>query len=127
MAYLRQRGIGAYSHSGDWTWEYYPPPYDFLAPADSVAMPAPVVNGLGGCHCGGTCGGCGGHSHGMGLFDSGLDYSGWGLAEFAVVGAGVYLGVSLISDLFSAGRTVGRVRRAYRAASAEPVRKAKRR
>ena len=107
MAYLTQRGIGAYDPVGDWRWEYYPPPYDFLAPADSHAVPAPILfpasagrtagRGIGGCGCGGSCGGCGGHSHGIGLFDS-TDFATWGVAEWSVIAGGVYLLFSLWGD-----------------------------
>jgi hypothetical protein len=104
MAYLTQRGMGSYDQVGDRTWEYYPPPYDFLAPRDSVAIPAPILytpggglSGLGGCGCGGTCGGCGDHSHGMGLFDTGLDMSGWGLPEYGVLAGAAFLVYSLVS------------------------------
>jgi hypothetical protein len=38
-------GLGEYEKTGNWQWEYYPPPYDFLRPADSVAMPPPVLGG----------------------------------------------------------------------------------
>lgn len=102
MAYLNQRGgLGAYDHTGDWSWEYYPPPYDFLAPADSTAMPAPFITsngGLSGCGCGGSCGGCGGHSHGMGLFDSGLDLTQWGVPEWSIAGLGLYTLFKLLGD-----------------------------
>jgi hypothetical protein len=113
MAYLPQRGLGGYVHSGNWTWEYYPPPYDFLAPANSRPMVAPILypRGVGGCGCGGGCGGaC--HSAGLGLFDSGLDLAQWGLGEWAAVGLGVYLIGSLMGDAGRAGRKVRRYRSA---------------
>lgn len=66
--------------------------------------------GLGGCGCGGKCGG-------LGLFDSGLDFSQWGTTEFAIVGT---VGYMLLSTLFTtqrAARRVGSVARgAYRGA-----------
>lgn len=38
------RGMSGYRNvGGDWSWEFYPPPYDFLAPKNSVPMPAPVI------------------------------------------------------------------------------------
>jgi hypothetical protein len=106
MAYMTQRGMGSYDHTGDWEWLYYPPPYDFLAPPDSVAIPAPILytpggglSGLGGCGCGGTCGGCGDHHlHGMGLFDTGFDLTGWGIGEWAVAGVGLYTLFKIIGD-----------------------------
>lgn len=101
-----------YSKTGDWGWEFYPPPYDFLAPRNSAAMPAPVIGrGVSGLGCGGKCGGscCGGgdHAHGMGLFESGLDYTQWGVAEWGAVIVGGYLVMSLVGDAFSTKRAVG--------------------
>jgi hypothetical protein len=115
MAYRRQNnlfeqsGIGDYVNSGDWSWQFDPPPYDFLAPSDSVAMPPPVLHGhgMGGCGCGGTCGGCGG---GLGIFDT-MDISTWGVGEWGAVALGVYLLFSLMGDT---QRTVKRVRRSLR-------------
>ena len=129
MAYMKQRGVGSYRNSGDWTWEFYPPPYDFLAPSDSAPMPAPVlftpgVGGLSGCHCGGRCGGhgCGrgGVAGGLGLFDSGLDLSQWGIGEWAIAGAGLYLALSLFGDT---RKVAGKVRVASRAREAKQKRR----
>lgn len=135
MSYMRQRGLGEYEHTGDWGWEYYPPPYDFLAPSDSVPMPAPILGrrrgpvvafssanrggfparrpivapGVGGCHCGGTCGHC---KAGLGLFDS-MDFTTWGVGEWATVALGVYLLSSMFGDTRRVARSVskGRARR----------------
>jgi hypothetical protein len=122
MAYMRQRGFGDYEQTGDWSWEFYPPPYDFLAPSDSVAVPAPVLytpasSGPGlGCACGGKCGDCGG----LGLFDSGLDLSQWGVGEW-VAAAGIgYLGITLLGGLMGATR---KVRRTVRKRSATAARR----
>lgn len=126
-------GIGDYEKTGDWSWEYYPPPYDFLAPKNSVPMPAPVLftprhyagprgTGVSGCGCGGSCGGCGGgHSHGVGqdtttsntlnlgtLFSSGLDFTQWGVGEWVVAGLGSYLLISLFSDVSKGTKKVTR-------------------
>lgn len=114
MSYLPQRrGLSGYVNSGDWTWEYYPPPYEFLAPRSAHAMVAPILypaRGVG-CGCGGGCGGaC--HSAGLGLFDSGLDLSQWGVGEWAAVGLGAYLLVSAFGDVKRVG---GRIRRSGRA------------
>lgn len=111
MAYMRQQGLGSYSPVGDWSWLYYPPPYDFLAPADSVALPAPVLftpggNGLG-CACGGSDR-CGCRPGGLGLFDSGLDLNQWGVAEWGVVAGGAYLAMKLLGDVFAVRQTVRR-------------------
>lgn len=40
-----------------------------------------------GCGCGGTCGG---KTAGMGLFESGTDFSGWGIGEWSVVAVGIF-------------------------------------
>jgi hypothetical protein len=45
---------------------------------------------------------------GLGLFDSGLDVSTWGVGEWAVVAFGVYAGMSLLGDT---KRGVARTRR----------------
>lgn len=34
-------GMGDYQATGNWSWEFYPPPYDFLGPP--ATMPAPGV------------------------------------------------------------------------------------
>ena len=99
-------GMGAYSHVGDWSWEFYPPPYDFLAPSNSAPQPAPVLYppparpaGLGcGCGCGGGCA-----SKGMGLFDS-MDMSTWGWGEWGAIAVGVYLLVNVVGDVKVAGK-----------------------
>lgn len=111
MAYMPQRGLSGYERTGNWTWEFYPPPYDFLAPGNSRPVLPFVYPGRGvGCGCGGSCGGaCHG---GLGLFDSGLDLSQWGLGEWAAVGIGVYLVTSLMGDAGRAGRKVRRYRAA---------------
>jgi hypothetical protein len=119
MAYLRQnglRGLGAYDDIGNWSWLYYPPPYDFLAPADAAPDPPISSAGLGGCGCGGSCGGCGGHGHkhGIGLFDS-TDFATWGMGEWATIGVGAYLLFSLIGDTKRVG---GRVRKTVKRRSA---------
>jgi hypothetical protein len=123
---MEQSGIGDYEKTGNWQWEYYPPPYDFLRPADSVAMPPPVLGGAsvvprspglscgGGCSCGGTCGGGKGHSHGtagLGLFDS-MDWTTWGVGEWTCIGVGAYVLLSIIGDT---KRTVTRTKKAARA------------
>lgn len=138
MSYMRQSGFGDYEHTGDWSWEYYPPPYDFLAPRRAAPMPAPVLyhgaeffpaanvaggaprppavvvragapvvyqsRGVGGCNCGGSCGGC---HKGIGLFDS-MDFSTWGLGEWGMIAVGAYLVVSLMGDTKRAARSVSR-------------------
>ena len=126
---FEQSGIGNYDRSGDWSWQFYPPPYDFLQPGDSVPMPPPVLGpGLEyrhgqrsapavppkGCGCGGTCGGCGsGHTHGLGqgllgtgLFENPTDLSTWGFGEWSVVIVAGYLAVSVFGDTKKATKKV---------------------
>lgn len=108
---FEQSGIGDYEKTGNWEWEYYPPPYDFLAPRDSAAMPPPHLQrgiGCGGdsCNCGGTCGG----SSGIGLFDS-MDFTTWGVGEWGMVALGAYLVISLFNDAGRAGKTIRKATR----------------
>lgn len=115
--YMRQSGVGGYKRTGNWAWEFYPPPYDFLAPSNSAPMPAPVIAPHGvsgvGCACGGQCGHC--HAAGMGLFDSGLDLSQWGAAEWFVSAGVVYLALSLLGDIGRVKRNVTKSRRQRKA------------
>lgn len=91
MAYMRNgmttltatpNPLGDYQENGNWSWMFYPPPYDFLAPPQTMPAPGQVLpedilqpglrgfrgfgrfggRGMGcagGCSCGGTCGGLG--------------------------------------------------------------------
>lgn len=62
--------------------------------------------GLKGCPCGG-----------LGLFDSGLDFSGWGMPEFAIAGLGAYMVLSTVFTTKRAARRVSTaVKGAYRGA-----------
>ena len=66
----------------------------------------------GACHCGGKCG-----QHGMGIFDSGTDISGWSWQEWGVVGIGAFAVWSMMSATQSGVRSVRRVvrrRRTYK-------------
>jgi hypothetical protein len=112
---FEQSGIGDYEQTGNWEWEYYPPPYDFLAPPDAAAMPAPILQrgvGCGGDHC--DCGGaCGGHAPGIGLFDS-TDFTQWGVAEWGAIAVGAYLVISLFTDASRASRSVKKYTRRRR-------------
>lgn len=58
------------------------------------------ATGLGCASCGGTC-------KGMGLFDSGMDFSQWGAVEWLIVAVGGYM---VISTVFTTGRAVRKVR-----------------
>ena len=128
MAYMRQVGLGEYEKTGDWSWEFYPPPYNFLAPRDSASMPAPVLytplaSGPGlGCACGGSCGHCSSASGGgLGLFDAGFDVSQWGTGEWVAAGAIGYLALKIVGDVMRTGQ---KVRRAVRKRSYKKSRKA---
>lgn len=127
MAYVRGRGFGDYNKlGGSYAWMFDPPPYDFLwpvnpAPDPPMAYPMAGGAGLGDCGCGGKCGGCGDHKHGhgFGLFESGMDYTQWGPMEWGAVAIGGYLALSIVGDMFTAGKAVRegsrRTKRAYRA------------
>jgi hypothetical protein len=109
-----------YSPTQNWSWLFYPPPYNFLAPPMtpvSASSPESTVqsmglgsacNGLGCASCGGTCGQTGvGQTDAGGLFGSGLflsaDPTQWGWGEWAVLGLGTWAAVSMVSDLGRAG------------------------
>ena|ERR1039458_7253468 len=64
--------------------------------------------GLGGCRGMGCAGmkGCG--CAGLGLFDSGMDFSGWGTPEFAIAGLAIYMVISTLTTTARGARTVGR-------------------
>jgi hypothetical protein len=79
--------------------------------------------GLGcrGLGCGGGCGNdvrgkCSGTCAGLGLFDSGMDFTTWGWPEWAIVGVGVYAGMSLLGDTKRGVSRAGRVSKAVRKA-----------
>ena len=86
--------------------EFYPPPYGFIG-----GMGCP---GKSDCGCGGKCGGCG-DGHGMGLFDSGTDISGWGLPEWGLLGVGAFALFSMTSSVSRGARSVRRTLRRRRA------------
>ena len=114
------RGMGEYERVGDWGWEFFGPnAFGWERPLDSAPQPAPVVSGLSGCGCGGSCGGCGGHKHGVGqagILGTGcfasLDLSTWGWCEWGSITVGIYLIGSIIGDLRSAA---DRGKKTYRA------------
>jgi hypothetical protein len=96
--------------------------------------------GLGcrGLGCGGGCGNdirgkCSGTCAGLGLFDTGLDYTGWGFPEYTVVGLVGYMVLSTLMTTKRAARSIhGTVSGAYRGAQsgardANTPRRAKRR
>lgn len=75
--------------------------------AASAGCPCSKAKGVGcpgkeGCTCG-----CSGPA-GMGLFDSGTDFSGWGWPEWGIVIVAGLAGISLLQNIFQAGKSVGR-------------------
>lgn len=79
--------------------EYVSTPNYFGTPAGQSG-----IRGLG---CGGDCG-CSDCSKGMGLFDSGLDPSGWGWQEYLVLAGGVWLAYSTLFTVRRAPREIRR-------------------
>jgi hypothetical protein len=69
-------------------------------------------------HGGLGCAACGGKCGGMGLFDSGMDFSGWGLVEWSIVALGAYVVVSIANDtrrgVSAAAAGAGRARKKIR-------------
>lgn len=110
-----------YSPTRNYSFLFFPPPYNFLAPPASFSpgqiVPEDVLQpsgrGLGCPDCGGTCGGLG--QTGEGLFGTGLfvsaDPSTWGVGEWVTIGLGAFVAISAVTTAQSAGRTV---QRAYR-------------
>lgn len=98
-------------------------PQRLTAPLQSAQIQIPEGWGMG---CSGntdTCScGCSGGSKGMGLFDTGTDFSGWGWPEWAIVGATVVvawsglqsIGSSVSSGARSTASAVRKVRRRRR-------------
>lgn len=105
-----------YQQTQNWSWLFYPPPYNFLAPsrgsgaeiAKSFAWP-----GLGCASCGGTCG-----LGQTGLFGSGLftsaDPSQWGWGEWATIGIAGFAAVSMVTTAQRAGASASRTYRKVR-------------
>ena len=56
------------------------------------------------CAHGGTCSG-----KGMGLFDSGMDFTTWGLPEWSIVGLGAYMVFSTLFTTKRAAQGVARI------------------
>lgn len=127
-------GLGEYERSGNWAYEFFPPPYDFLAPRPgSRSEEYNQMRGLGCAGCAGSCG-C---SRALGddttststdqvwtdplagalssLSSSGFsfyvpfqstDFSSWGWEEWALIAGGLYMAVSLFQDARSAAGAV---------------------
>ena len=65
--------------------------------------------GLGGCGCAGLAGcPCSG---GLGLFESGIDFTGWSWPEDLIVAAGGYV---LLSTVFTTQRATRRVQKSFK-------------
>jgi hypothetical protein len=60
-----------------------------------------------GCACGGKCG----MDQGLGLFESGFDFSQWGATEWAVVAVSGYV---ILSTVFTTQRGAARVRKSFK-------------
>lgn len=110
-----------YDQTANWSYLFYPPPYNFLAPPATFSRPGavapedvlqPMGKGFGGCNglgcpdCGGTCGGLGQTS--TGLFGTGLfaspDPTTWGIGEWATIGIGGFLAISAVSTSQTVGK-----------------------
>jgi len=74
-------------------------------PGTSMVQFVKPVFGMG-CACGSLKCGCG-ENLGLGLFDSGMDFTGWGWQEWAIIGLGGYV---LLSTIFTTGRAVRKVK-----------------
>lgn len=73
---------------------------------DSCAQGGSCGRGLSGCGCAGLCG-----RRGLGLFETGLDFSGWGWPEVAIVALGGYM---LLSTVFTTQRATRRVGKSFK-------------
>ena len=58
-----------------------------------------------GCGCAGLGCSCS-QSGGLGLFDSGMDFSAWGIPEWSIVAVGAYALLSLVGDTKRGARRV---------------------
>lgn len=67
----------------------------------------PALLGLGCANCNGSCG-CHKGLLGLGIFDTGLDFSGWGITEWAIVALGGYMLFSTFSPATMRRRSVER-------------------
>lgn len=114
----RRSGVGEYDAVGNWSWEYYPPPYDFLAPANAAPQSAPILfpQGMSGCGGGCGCGGKCGHA-GVGGFLDAFDFSQWEWTDWLMAIGGLYFISSLWGDTKRAKTRVSKYSRA-RAAKA---------
>lgn len=79
--------------------------HEHVGPGTSMVQFVKPNTGLSGCRGMGACG-CGGKCGGLGLFDSGTDFTGWGLPEWGLVALGGYM---IFSTLFTTRRAAARV------------------
>jgi len=56
------------------------------------------------------------------MFESGMDWTQWGVAEWVTVAAGAYFAISLFSDI---GRGASRVKRTVRSSRARAAKRAR--
>jgi hypothetical protein len=68
-----------------------------------------AMRGLGCGSCAGTCQNC--RTRGLGLFESGMDFSGWGPLEWGLVALGGYM---VVSTVFTTQRASTRVRKSFK-------------
>ena len=78
--------------------------HEHVGPGTSMVQFVKPNTGLG-CACKGGGMGCA-CNKGMGLFDSGTDFTGWGLPEWGLVALGGYM---IFSTLFTTRRAAARV------------------
>lgn len=88
--------------------EFYPPPYNTDSPIDLTDVYGIAAAGLG--------------DVGMGLFDNPLDWTTYGWQEWLTLGAGLYFGIKLLSDV---GKGAQSVRKSVRSRRARRERKQK--
>jgi hypothetical protein len=88
------------------------------ATAKSGLPPALLLPGLTGLGCPSCNGTCGQHKGllGLGIFDTGLDWTGWGIAEYVTIGLGLWA----LSSMFGSAKRTGRA-----VASLAPTKKGK--
>lgn len=103
-------GMGDYDRTGDYSWMFNPPPFNFLntrgvnPPAEMYAPAASMGLGCAGKPCGGCgCNRARGMGQATGLFGTDLftstDFTQWGVGEWAIIGVGIYLASSLLGDV----------------------------
>jgi hypothetical protein len=97
-------GVGLYLPGQGHT--HMGPGTSFVQRIDWTRAQENEMRGFGCTACGGNCGKCG-----LGLFDSGLDFSQWGPVEWLLIAAGGYVA---LSTLFTTQRATRRVRKSFK-------------